>query len=69
MRTSMKSIQLHTARADNGGSFRDGGSTLDVGDDADQIDADTAKALVDGGLASVLAAAGVKETPKGKDGQ
>ncbi|MBN8843258.1 MAG: hypothetical protein J0H88_08415 [Sphingomonadales bacterium] len=47
----MKAVQLNTPRADNGGSFRDAGSTIDIGDDADQIVADTAKEWTDAGLA------------------
>jgi hypothetical protein len=48
----MKSIQLNTARATNGGQFRDAGSIVDVGDKADQINAKDAKALTDEGLAA-----------------
>lgn len=60
----MKAIQLNTARADNGGSFRDGGSIVDVGDKPDQIDAKAAKALVDDGLAAAMTAAEVKDAAK-----
>lgn len=54
----MKSIQLHTARPTNGGSFRDAGASVDVGDKPDQINAIEAQALVDGGLAAVAKADG-----------
>lgn len=47
----MKAVQLNTARADNGGSFRDAGSTVAVGEGSDQILAATAKEWIDNGLA------------------
>jgi hypothetical protein len=59
----MKSIQLNTARATNGGQFRDAGSIVDVGDKPDQINAKAAKALTDAGLA----AAPKPEPTEGKD--
>lgn len=43
----MKAIVLHTAAIDNGGTRRDAGETLTVGDSADQITAEFAKALID----------------------
>lgn len=48
----MKAIQLNTARATNGGGFRDAGAIVDVGDKSDQINAKEAKALTDAGLAA-----------------
>lgn len=56
----MKAIQLNTAKADNGGSFRDAGSIVDVGDKGDQIDAKTAKGFIDDGLAVAMSAAELK---------
>lgn len=44
----MKSIQLYTAALDNGGVRREAGAVLTVGNGKTQIDADRAKALVDG---------------------
>ena len=42
----MKSIQLHTAAVDNGGSRREAGDVVEIGKRADQIDADRAKDMV-----------------------
>lgn len=43
----MKTILLHTATTDNGGTRRDAGETLTVGEAEGEIALDRAKALVD----------------------
>lgn len=42
----MKTILLHTAATDNGGTRRDAGETLTIGDEEGEIALDRAKALV-----------------------
>lgn len=48
----MKSITLHTAELDNGGTRREAGVSVDVGKGADQIARSRAKALVVNGSAA-----------------
>lgn len=43
----MKSIELYTAVVDNGGTRRDAGETVAIGDAGDQISNDRATDLVD----------------------
>lgn len=45
----MKSITLHTAELDNGGTRREAGVSIGVGKAKDQIDIDRAKALIANG--------------------
>lgn len=60
----MKQITLYRASCSNGGAFADAGTTLELGDGADQISADRAKDLADtGGGDSVTAAAAAEKDP------
>ena len=47
----MKAITLHTPMPDNGGTRRDAGETLVIGDGGDEIALELAQALVDAGSA------------------
>ncbi len=62
---AMKKITLYRASSSNGGSFLDSGTTVDIGDDADQISADRAQDLVDtgGGASATAAAAAENQAP------
>ena len=54
----MKAILLHTAAGDNGGTRRDAGEKVTVGEEADAIALDRAEALVASG--SAVEAGGAK---------
>jgi hypothetical protein len=58
----MRKIVLYAAALLNGGNYIDAGATVEIGDGADQISADRAKELVDGGRAASVTAARADET-------
>jgi hypothetical protein len=61
----MKKITLYGATVRNDGAYVDAGATLTLGDKADEIEAERAKALVDGGTAVSETVA--KSDEKGND--
>lgn len=62
----MPAILLHAPAIDNGGSFRDAGSEIDIGADEVMIDDVRAQRLVRAGAAVDLAASGVVAGGKGQ---